>query len=174
MGAAKHSKPHHPPLNTENICQVFQKNPTWYWKAKKTEDKWGVPMSVQMAIINQESNFRAEAKNRHSTAYGFPQALNKTWASYKKSTGSKGRRNQFAAATDFIGWYTHMSKRTLGISPKNGYALYLAYHEGLGGYKHKSFRRKPSIVRLAKNVKKKAGIYHNQLVVCHSKIENMG
>src|ERR1044071_4459787 len=85
-----------PPKNTENICRIFKTNPTWYWKAKQTENKWGVPIPVQMAIINQESHFNAEAK-AHSSAYGFSQALKKTWASYQRSTGSKARRNEFSA-----------------------------------------------------------------------------
>jgi hypothetical protein len=160
-----------PPKNTENICKIFQNNPTWYWKAKHAENKWGVPVAVQMAIINQESHFNAEAK-AHSSAYGFSQALRGTWARYQHSTKSKARRNEFAAATDFIGWYVHMTKRHLGISPKNTYALYLAYHEGLGGYRSHSYIRKPMIMRVAKNVNKKASIYQSQLLVCQGQIEN--
>lgn len=163
-----------PPKDTTNICRIFQNNPTWYWKAKETENKWGVPVSVQMAIIDQESGFNAEAKNPGSSAYGFPQALRNTWASYQRSTGTKQRRNEFAAATDFIGWYIHMSKRHLGISSKNVYALYLAYHEGLGGYKHHSYQGKPSIVKLAKRVDHKADLYQSQLLACQDAIELMG
>ncbi len=162
-----------PPKNTENICRIFQNNPTWYWKAKQTENKWGVPVAVQMAIMSQESRFNGEAKSQ-SSAYGFSQALRKTWSSYQRSTGAKGRRNEFAAATDFIGWYVHMSKRHLGISPKNVYALYLAYHEGLGGYKSRSYTRKPIIMRVAKKVDKKAEIYQSQLLACQKRIEGVG
>lgn len=161
-----------PPKNTENICRIFQSNPTWYWKAKQTENKWGVPVAVQMAIINQESHFNPEAK-ANSSAYGFSQALRKTWASYQRSTGNKSRRNEFAAATDFIGWYVHMTKSHLGISSKNTYALYLAYHEGLGGYRSHSYVRNPIIMRVAKNVHKKAGIYQMQLLACQNKIESI-
>lgn len=162
-----------PPKNTENICRIFQNNPTWYLKAKQTEAKWGVPVAVQMAIINQESRFKGEARAHISSAYGFSQALRKTWASYQRSTGSRARRNEFAAATDFIGWYVHMTKRRLGISPKNTYALYLAYHEGLGGYRSHSYSRKPSIMRVARNVRKKADIYQSQLVACQSQINTV-
>lgn len=161
-----------PPKNTENICRIFKSNPTWYWKAKQTEHKWGVPVAVQMAIINQESRFNAEAKAGPSSAYGFSQALKRTWASYQHSTGTNARRNEFAAATDFIGWYVSKTKHYLGISPKNTYALYLAYHEGLGGYKSRSYFRKPSIMRVAHKVDKKANIYQGQLLVCQREIEN--
>jgi hypothetical protein len=157
-----------PPKNTENICKIFQNNPSWYWKAKKTESKWGVPVAVQMAIINQESHFNGEAKAKTSSSYGFSQAIRKTWSSYQRSTGAKGRRNEFAAATDFIGWYVHMTKRHLGISPQNTYALYLAYHEGLGGYRSRSYKRKPFIMRLAKKVDKKADAYQEQLIACEN------
>ncbi len=158
-----------PPKNTENICKIFQNNPSWYWKAKETEQKWGVPVAVQMAIINQESHFNGEAKAKaRSSAYGFSQALKKTWAGYQKSTGAKGRRNEFAAATDFIGWYLNMTKHHLGISPKNTYALYLAYHEGLGGYRCHSYVRKPFIIRVAKKVNRKANVYKTQLASCEN------
>jgi hypothetical protein len=158
------------PKNTENICRIFKNNPTWYWKAKQTENKWGVPISVQMAIINQESHFNPEAK-AHSSAYGFSQALKRTWANYQRSTGTKARRNEFAAATDFIGWYVNKTKHHLRISPKNTYALYLAYHEGLGGYQRRSYIRKPIIMRVAKNVTKKATIYESQLIACENQIQ---
>jgi hypothetical protein len=161
-----------PPKHTENICKIFERNPTWYWKAKHSESKWGVPVAVQMAIINQESHFNGEAKAR-SSAYGFSQALRRTWASYQRSTGSRARRNEFSAATDFIGWYVNMTKRHLGISPKNTYALYLAYHEGIGGYRSRSYTRKPMIIRVARNVNKKAGIYESQLLACQNQIENV-
>lgn len=170
VGFTKHHH-HHPIKNTDNICRIFQNNPSWYGKAKHTENKWGVPVAVQMAIINQESRFDPEAKAT-SSAYGFSQALKGTWRSYQRSTGAKGRRNEFAAATDFIGWYVHMTKNHLGISAKNTYALYLAYHEGLGGYKSHSYKRKPFIMRLAKNVRKKAGIYRTQLLACQNQIQN--
>lgn len=169
----RHHSQHVSVKNTENICRIFQQNPSWYRKAKHTENKWGVPVAVQMAIINQESHFNSEAKAK-SSAYGFSQALSGTWRSYKRSTGARGRRNEFAAATDFIGWYVHMTKRNLGISPKNTYALYLAYHEGLGGYKHKSYKHKPLIMRVAKNVRKKASTYQSQLASCRNIIAHVG
>lgn len=162
-----------PPRNTGNICKIFLQNPSWYKKAKRTEAKWGVPVALQMAIINQESHFNSEAQST-SSAYGFPQALNGTWRSYQKSTGARGRRNEFAAATDFIGWYVHMTKRHLGISPKNTYALYLAYHEGLGGYKSRTYRRKPLIMRVAKRVVKDASDYQSQLASCQNQIADIG
>lgn len=162
-----------PPKNTSNICKIFQNNPTWYWKAKQTENKWGVSIPIQMAIIDAESRFNGEA-HATSSAYGFSQALRGTWASYQRSTGSKGRRNEFAAATDFIGWYAHNTKRHLGISPKNTYALYLAYHEGFGGYKSHSYRYKPMIMRVAQKVDRKADVYQTQLLACQGQIEALG
>jgi hypothetical protein len=172
VGFTKEPK-EHKPKNTENICRIFETNPSWYWKAKRTEHKWGVPVAVQMAIIHQESRFDGEASNSGSSAYGFSQALTKTWHGYQKSTGSTGRRNEFAAATDFIGWYVHMTKRHLGISPKNGYELYLAYHEGLGGYKSRSYMRKPLVMHVAKKVHKKAEDFHSQLLACQHHIEKV-
>ena len=76
-----------PPRNTEDICDMFGNRRGWYRAAKKASEKWGVPIHVQLAIIHQESRFRAKAKPprrrilwiipgpRPSSALGYTQAL---------------------------------------------------------------------------------------------------
>src|SRR5262249_26207295 len=106
------------PDNMENICEIFYQYPQWYWDAKRSEEKWGVSVPIQMSVIYQESSFTAKAKpprkyilwiipwKRPSTAYGYCQALDGTWEDYQQQTGNSGKRHTFADATDFIGWYT--------------------------------------------------------------------
>ena len=50
------------PKNTSNSCSIFNEKYLWYKHAKKTEDKWGTPIYVQLAIIKMESDFDWLAK----------------------------------------------------------------------------------------------------------------
>ena len=72
-------------------------------------------------------------------------------------------------ATDFIGWYNKKSRSTLGISQTNIEHLYLAYHEGRGGYKRKSYLRKKSLRKIAKKVSRQTDIFERQLKTCEKK-----
>ena len=50
------------PKNTSNSCSIFNERYLWYKYAKKTEEKWGTPIYVQLAIIKMESDFDWLAK----------------------------------------------------------------------------------------------------------------
>ena len=50
------------PQNTSNSCSIFSERYLWYKHAKKTEDRWGTPIYVQLAIIKMESDFDWLAK----------------------------------------------------------------------------------------------------------------
>ncbi len=165
-----------PPKNKENVGAIFNEYPHWYHAAKKTEAKWGVPVPVQMAIIYYESSFNGNAKppRRHvlglipwkhqSTAYGYAQALDGTWEDYLAKAGRFfAARNKFESATDFIGWYSEQARQRLGIPSSDPYNLYLAYHEGLGGFQRRSYLQKPWLMRVAKKVAVKAQLFQNQL-----------
>ncbi len=173
-----------PPSQPQNICKIFNQYPNWYWAAKKTKKKWGVPVSVQMAIIFQESGFNGNAKpprgkllwvipwKRPSSAHGYSQALDGTWDHYKRQTGHSGaKRNDFRDASDFIGWYSVQAHRKAGISLYNANALYLAYHEGIGGYQRGTYRSKPWLMNVSKKVESRASLYQRQLSVCESHIK---
>lgn len=154
-----------PPASSSsaNICQILNRHPGWIKDAKKSQDRWGIPVYVQLAIIHTESAFQAYAKNRASTAYGFAQALNQTWRNYQRRTGQYASiRSSFAAATDFIGWYSALAHEELGIAKNNAYGLYMVYHDGAIGYK----QRRWSTSRLAKTVQKIAERYKSQLTQC--------
>lgn len=170
------------PKETQNICDIFQQYPDWYWDAKKTQDKWGVPIPVQMAIMYAESGFQATAEpivrrprsvipwHRESSALGYCQALTGTWSCYEKTTGKQLSRDDFADASDFIGWYASQAKQYANIQPTDAYDLYLAYHEGLGGYHSKSYWHKPWLMRYANQVRSHALTYADQLQECEGNI----
>ena len=136
-----------------------------------------------MAIIHQESRFQARAKpprkkilwvipgRRPASAYGYSQATNETWDGYKKSTGSWGAdRNKFDDAIDFVGWYNNQSYRKNNVQKTDAYNLYLAYHEGQGGFSKQSYAKKVWLKTVAKKVSVKSGQYATQLKTCEKKL----
>ena len=88
-----------PPKNTDNICDIFREKGGWYKAAKRSQDKWGVRISINMAIMHQESRFKSRAKPprkkilgfipgpRPSSSYGYSQAKTATWDWYQDSAG---------------------------------------------------------------------------------------
>lgn len=169
------------PSHTENICQVFRQHPKWYWAAKKAKKKWGVPVYVQMAIIHQESHFDAKARpergkllwvipwKRPSSAYGYTQALDQTWDNYQKNTGHHGSRKNFVDGVDFVAWYAHQAHKRAKIPSNDAYNLYLAYHEGIGGYQRGTYNDKKWLINVAHRVQRQSSLYQVQLAQCKKK-----
>ncbi len=173
-----------PPENIDNICAIFEEKDDWFDDAQASEEQWGTPIHVQMAIIRQESRFRDDAQpprttllgfipwTRPSSAYGYPQAKDATWEWYIRKTGNDGAdRDDFADAIDFVGWYTNLSHRTLGISKWDAYQQYLAYHEGHGGFKRKTYRKKGWLKSVARKVDQQSKRYATQLKSCRAELE---
>jgi len=169
-----------PPQAVNNVCQIFRQYPSWYRDSLGVELRWRVPVHVQMAIMHQESSFRANAKppfrfflgfiplGRPSTAYGYTQALDATWDLYRHSTGHYfASRENFQDGVDFIGWYVNSAHQRANIPRTDAYRLYLAYHEGIGGYMHQTYFRKPWLIRVAHKVSAQAAMYQAQLANCH-------
>ena len=167
-------------FNQSNLCDIFQTNPQWKSYAEKTKDKWGVPVSLQLSFIKQESSFNRTARPprqkvlglipglRPSSAYGYSQALDGTWEEYKQSTGNyNADRKKFADASDFIGWYVDGSYRLLKIEKTDVYNHYLAYHEGKGGFQKKSYNKKKWLLEVAKKVENQAKEYSDQIKKCN-------
>ena len=174
-------------INTADSCIIFDQKKNWYKATKKSYDKWETPIALQLAIINQESSFNQFAKperkkflgifpaSRPSTAFGYAQVTNPTWEWYKTKTGNNNAsRANFSDVTDFIGWYTTQSKNIICISKKDFYNQYLAYHEGQGGWKKKSYLKKKWLIEVAKNVERNAKMYNNQLKDCENSLNRKG
>ena len=174
-------------INTVNSCIIFEQKKNWYKSTKNSFDKWGTPIALQLAIINQESSFTQFAKperkkifgiipgSRPSTAFGFAQVTNPTWDWYKTKTGNKNAsRANFKDITDFIGWYVVQSEKIVGISKNDFYNQYLAYHEGQGGWKKGTHQNKKWLIEVAKNVERNANMYNNQLKDCENKLNKKG
>ncbi|MFB1486093.1 MAG: transglycosylase SLT domain-containing protein [Thiocapsa sp. C3-sup] len=158
-----------PPSKPLDACAIFNERPSWYKATKKAERKWGTPVAVQLAIIQAESSFRHDARppGRVSSAYGYSQAIDGTWDWYREQTGNRrAARTNFDHAVDFVGWYTDVTHRTLGISKGDGYRQYLAYHEGHRGFQRGTYRKKDWLVRVARRVDQQAKTYGAQLRAC--------
>lgn len=170
-----------PPPNQDNLCEIFRENPRWYDYARDSERKWGTSVAIQMAFIQQESSFRSHVRpertrllgiipwRRPSSAYGYAQAQDPVWGEYRADAGSMtARRTHMKHATDFIGWYNLRTHRMTGVSLTNAEHLYLAYHEGQGGYNRGTWRSKPGVQRAARQVAERAARYQQQLDRCES------
>jgi hypothetical protein len=172
-----------PPSSVESACTIFTEKEDWYEASVDVKDKYGLPLHVQLAIMRQESSFKHDAAPpretflgiplwwRKSSAYGYAQAKDSTWDWYKSKTGNWGAdRDDYADAVDFMGWYTSISQKTLGISKWDAYNQYLAYHEGHGGWKQKTYLKKPWLIKVAKKVDGNAKRYASQLQTCQGSL----
>jgi hypothetical protein len=172
-----------PPEHPNDVCAIFEEKDDWYAAARKAQRRWGVPVAVQMAIINRESSFVDDARppfewfgpiplGRPTTAYGYSQATDPTWERYLKSSGNGGAdRDDFGDAADFVGWYAHQSYTQLGIHKHDAYRQYLAYHEGQGGYRRGTYRKKVWLLKAARSVDATAGRYRRQLAGCQAALD---
>jgi hypothetical protein len=169
-----------PPSTVVDACRMQTERPSWFKAMRRTEAKWGVPVSVQLATIARESSFRHDAQPTQrigsgifsrsvprSSAYGYAQALDGTWDDYRRDTGRRGAdRDDFADASDFIGWYMHGAARVNGVPLHDAYNQYLAYHEGKAGYARGSYRGKSWLPPVARDVEAWAALYEKQLQLC--------
>jgi len=175
------------PRDVNNICAIFEEKSGWYDDAADSRDEWGSPIPTMMAIMHQESRFKAKAKPprkkifgfipgpRPSDAYGYSQALGSTWDGYKRSAGRYGAdRDDFGDAIDFVGWYNAQSKRRSGIASNDTYSLYLAYHEGHGGFNRGTYRSKQWLINVARKVDRRAVSYRQQLQRCEEALKDDG
>lgn len=171
-----------PPRNQGDVCEIFAQRPEWREATEASAKRWGAPVNVQMAIMKQESSFRHDARppkrrilfglmswGRASSAYGYAQALDGTWEWYLKDTDRSSllaSREDFSDASDFVGWYMAKTREMTGVAMHDARNQYLAYHEGQGGYRAASYRKKPWLMGVSQRVAETAGRYGRQLRNC--------
>lgn len=173
-----------PPKNLDDICDIFREKDGWYQDAADARENWNSPIPVMMAIMHQESRFVSKAQPprkkilgfipgpRPSDAYGYSQAKKATWKGYQQSSGNYGAdRDNFDDAIDFIGWYNNESRRRSDIKTNDPYHLYLAYHEGHGGFNRRTFNQKSWLLAVAKKVSARSTRYSAQLNQCEKSLQ---
>lgn len=172
------------PRETRNACAIFEQRDglfnNWQRAANHAERQYGVPVPILMATIYTESGFRSNARpprrkllgfipwKRISTAYGYSQALDGTWAEYKRATGSwTASRTNFSDAVHFVAWYHNKNSRKNGISRNDAYSLYLAYYLGDAGYARGGWRGNSKLQGAARRSAGIAANYAQQLRGCN-------
>jgi hypothetical protein len=172
-----------PPSEPDDLCSIFGEKRSWFRSAERSYDRWGVPASVQLAIIHQESSFRATARpprgrflwifpgSRPSSAYGYGQVIDETWRRYEDRAGRPGAdRDDFGDVSDFIGWYGDHIHHQTGIQKHEAGRLYMAYHEGPAGFRRGSHQGKQWLQRVARKVDSRAARYQGQYDVCRERL----
>jgi hypothetical protein len=162
---------------------MFEDRRSWFRAAQRSRERWNVPIPVTMAFIRQESGFQGRARPprkkflgfipgpRPSDAFGYAQALESTWTDYKEQAGNWGaRRSDFDDAVDFIGWYNNNSYRINGIRRDDAYSLYLAYHEGNGGFARRTYEDKAWLIDVASKVQANSNLYERQFAQCEREL----
>jgi len=168
-----------PPRDPDDACAIFRERRGWWEAARESRERWGVPEAVQLAVMHQESRFRHDSRpprgrllwifpwKRPSSAYGYGQVTEGTWRDYQRRTGNDGAdRDDFGDVTDFIGWYGHVIHHAVEVAKDDAYHLYLAYHEGPGGYRRGTHLAKGWLLRVARQVAARAERYQAQYAVC--------
>ena len=167
-----------PLTDLDDVCRIYRDRSGWQAAAQASGERWEVSEAFLMAVLYQESRFRATARpdlrwflfvpvGRKSSAYGYGQVKDGTWNDYRERTGrADARRDDFDDAIDFVGWYMDVIHRATGIAKTDPYNLYLAYHEGPAGWRRGSYREKPWLEGVARKVQAHADLYDAQLRQC--------
>ncbi len=167
-----------------DICALMEARPGWWRAVRSSEARWDAPAHVQLAIIQRESAFRRFARpprrarfglpigRRLSSAFGYPQALDGTWARYKQTTGRPwATRARFADTADFVGWYMTRTLAVAEVPLADAENQYLAYHEGQRAFLRQSHAAKPRLLRFAAGVRARAAAYERQLHQCRARLD---
>jgi len=166
-----------PPQQLDDLCGLFAEKPEWAAAAERARERWGVDASVSMAILHQESRFRAKARPGWRKAFGvipigtassaYGQVQDAAWSDYRERTNNRhAKRDDFADVIDFVGFYADLLSRAHGIAKSDAFHLYLGYHEGPTGYARRSFDQKPWLFGVARKVSERAAGYAAQQHAC--------
>jgi len=174
-----------PPAQPDNICEIFKEKTSWYQSALDVKEKWGVPVHIPFAMMYQESAFRSDAEppmeyflgfiptGRASSAYGYSQAKTMTWKDYIRETGNSwSSRDNFDDAMDFMGWFIHKTQKINKVSKWDAYHQYLNYHEGWGGFRKKSYKKKQWLMKVSRKVENRAKHYRYQYQQCKDELDS--
>lgn len=90
---------HAPPDQVNDACLILEDNRSWWRALQRTEERWGVPAGVQLAILKRESSFNAHARPARRRLLGIipgraphpPMVMHRHWT--KPGTGTAGTRD---------------------------------------------------------------------------------
>ena len=137
-----------PAEEPSNLCSIFSKK-RLVRKRQESAAALGIPVPIQLAIINQESSFIEDARPpryrlcrpalwRPSSAYGYGQVTDGTGVvPTKPVTAEPIGTNSKTWSISSAGMPSKLPESRL--SKLDAYNQYLAYHEGHGGFRRKSY-----------------------------------
>lgn len=131
---------------TEQLTSVLAANPTWLGFSQdvyKDPKIGGIPPAVIFAFIKAEStDFNPNSQNPKSTAGGLGQFIDGTWDLFLAANPAFAGtdRTDPKASIYAISWYCKTNAKECGIdtstsNPNLAAELYIAHHNGGGGYK---------------------------------------
>ena len=166
---------------TDDVCTVFNKNYDWYRAAYHAQKKHNIDANIIMAVMAQESNYIYNARpSKHyvfnfipwgykTSARGYAQIIDGAWDDYKKENNKWfPSRHSFNDASDYIGWYLNKASNNLKIKRNDSYHLYLAYHQGLSGYKRHEEKHNQKLDLIAKKVQRNTFRYQKEFKQCQN------
>ncbi len=162
------------PSNIEDLCAIFAEKPHWYQYATVAAKRHHVKIPVIMAIMHQESSFKANVRNGsrpENTSDGYSQSIQPTWESYiKDQKRQNAKRYKFEDSVDFIAWITRENMNYMNIKFSDAYHLYLAYHEGSNRYGEGEWKSNKELKEIAASVQKNTERYERQLKECEHRL----
>ena len=168
---------------SDDVCMVYQKNYDWYRAAYHAQKKHHIDANIIMAVMAQESNYTYNARpgknyvfnfipwGYKTSAKGYAQIIDGAWDDYKKENNKWfSSRHSFDDASDYIGWYLNKAVKKLHIKRNDSYHLYLAYHQGLYGYKRHEEKHNQKLDLIAKKVQRNTYRYQKEFKQCQNSL----
>lgn len=152
-------------------CALLAARDGWRTILSDVEARWGVSPGAVLAVIDQESRFRADARGAGAGGanptrnFGYAQANIRTWNAFLRGANWQGSssRTDFEASAHFVGWHFAVLGRRNGLALTDVAGNYLVYKMGEGGYR----RGAPaSARRLAATIANRAAAHDRALAEC--------
>lgn len=152
-------------------CALLAARDGWRTILSDVEARWGVSPGAVLAVIDQESRFRADARGAGASGanptrnFGYAQANIRTWNAFLRGANWQGSssRTDFEASAHFVGWHFAVLGRRNGLALTDVAGNYLVYKMGEGGYR----RGAPaSARRLAATIANRAAAHDRALAEC--------
>jgi hypothetical protein len=150
-------------------CDLVER-PGWRAALAAGEARWGVSPGTVLAVLDQESSLRANARGAGAVGadpvrnYGYAQANGRTWAAFERAVGVRAARTNFAASVQFVGWYFAETQRLNRVPPGAIADHYLAYKLGHGGFARGG--GSPAARQVAARVAASARAFDRRLETC--------
>ena len=142
----------------QNICEVLQREKAWIQPALTTEQRYGTPLSLTLALLETPLT---ELDKKHVK----PRAAD--WDEYRiRSERWDASPNNVDDATDFIGWFTQESVKRNNIPLNDVSAHYIALRVGHGSYHRLQPDKYPSLLQQAEQIELKAEQWQSELALC--------